>query len=117
MRCVAVRRIIGLRCGEFRCAAALEPGGVVVISVPKMVGMPYLLKYGIQSLLRLPHEHQDTRALLRAGLWKDTSATEPQWSGGHLGFNNAKLERYLHKRFRIARKRDFLFSEFYVIRK
>lgn len=95
----------------------LEPGGVVVISVPKMVGIPYLLKYGIQSVLQLPHEHQDMGALLRAGLLKDTEASEAQWNGGHLGFNNAKLQRYLRKHFTIARTRDFLFSQFYVIRK
>lgn len=94
----------------------LETGGVLVVSVPKMVGIPYLIKYGIQSALRLPHERQSLASLMRAALWKDTDGIENRWSGGHLGFNNAKLHRYLQKHFTLEFTRDFFFSEFFVIR-
>lgn len=95
----------------------LEADGVIVISIPKMVGFPFLLKYAVQHLLRMHHEKLDWRSLIRAGVFKDTERLEPQWSGGHIGFNNAKLERYLGRHFTIVRKRDLIFSEFYVVRR
>ena len=95
----------------------LEPDGVIVISVPKMVGLPFLLKYGVQSALRLPHERQSVRQLLRSGLLKDTEELERQWDGKHNGFNNAKLARSLEGSFDVLAKRDMLFSEFFVLRR
>ena len=95
----------------------LEPDGVIVVSVPKMVGVPFLLKYGVQSALRLPHEHQTLRQLLRSGILKDTEELEQHWNGKHNGFNNAKLGRHLRSSFEIEARRDMLFSEFFVLRR
>lgn len=95
----------------------LDPDGVIVISIPKMVGLPFLVKYAVQNALGMHHERMDMRSILRAGLLKDTEALEPQWTGGHMGFNNAKLERELARTFEVVRKRDLGFSEFYVVRR
>jgi 2-polyprenyl-3-methyl-5-hydroxy-6-metoxy-1,4-benzoquinol methylase len=97
--------------------ALLEPDGVIVVSVPKMVGIPFLLKYGVQTALRLPHEQQSLGQLFRSGFLKDTEALEPHWDGKHNGFNNAKLARWLASAFDVEARRDMLFSEFYVLRR
>lgn len=94
----------------------LDSEGVIVVSVPKMVGIPFLLKYGVQSALRLPHERQAFRQLLRSGFLKDTDELEPHWDGKHNGFNNAKLARSLEAAFDVTARHDMLFSEFFVLR-
>ncbi len=94
----------------------MEPEGVVVASVPRMVGLPFLAKYLVQTSLRIPTEKHKFADLMRASLLRDTARLEPHWIGGHYGFN--------HLRFSEALRADFdvdvfgsLTSVFYRIRR
>jgi 2-polyprenyl-3-methyl-5-hydroxy-6-metoxy-1,4-benzoquinol methylase len=79
----------------------LEPGGLIVASVPRMVDVRFLAKHVIQLSLRVPTEKFGFGNLMRASLMRDTSRLEPRWSGAHLGFNHLRLTEALRKRFDI----------------
>lgn len=93
----------------------LTHDGRVIASVPKMVGVPFLLKYLVQSTLRMHRERHSVGELLRSSFLKDTDALEARWDHGHIGFNHLKLERLLEREFRVVARRDRLFSVFYVL--
>jgi 2-polyprenyl-3-methyl-5-hydroxy-6-metoxy-1,4-benzoquinol methylase len=95
----------------------LVPGGTVIMSIPRMVGTPYMLKHLIQSALRIPHEKVSTGDVLRAGFLLDTAALEPRWTGGHVGFNDLKLSRLLHENFVVEREWTTLISRFFILRR
>ncbi len=95
----------------------LDAGGVLIMSVPKMVGLTFLAKHALQAALGLPHERCGLGAVLRAGLLGDTESLEGGWCGGHLGFNHVKLERWLRARFAVLEQVDTLTSMFYVLRR
>ncbi len=93
--------------------------GTIVISVPKMIGMAFLIQRVGLSLFRMNRERISTKDLIRSSIFNDTSNLEKQWSGGHLGFNHKKLERCIRlgNEFDILEKRNGLFQIIYVIRK
>jgi 2-polyprenyl-3-methyl-5-hydroxy-6-metoxy-1,4-benzoquinol methylase len=93
----------------------LEPGGLIVASVPRMVGVRFLAKHVIQLSLRVPTEKFGFGNLMRASLMRDTSRLEPRWSGAHLGFNHLRLTEALRKRFDI-KVSGTVTSVFYTIR-
>jgi 2-polyprenyl-3-methyl-5-hydroxy-6-metoxy-1,4-benzoquinol methylase len=95
----------------------LMPDGSIVMSIPRMVGTPYLLKHLIQSTLRIPHEKVSTGDVLRAGIRRDTGALEPRWTGGHVGFNDVKMSRLLHDHFTVDREWTTLISRFFILRR
>ena len=97
------------------CLSLLRPGGVVIVSVPKMVGPWLILKSIVQKVLRLQGDGLSLLELVRAGLLYDTSALESRWSGGHVGFNHRKLESALRKRFHVLERRESLMSAFYAV--
>lgn len=94
----------------------LIPSGLIVLSVPKMVGPAFLAKYVTQTALRMPHEEIGWADVFRAGLLFDTERLEPTWFGGHRGFNHRTLERTLRQEFRVLRSTHSLTSAFYVLR-
>lgn len=93
----------------------LAPPARIIISIPRMTGIGFLTRYVTQSTLRLAHEHIPVADALRAGLLGDTTALESQWTGGHLGFNERKMERALRKWFNIVEERRLPFSLMFTI--
>jgi 2-polyprenyl-3-methyl-5-hydroxy-6-metoxy-1,4-benzoquinol methylase len=94
----------------------MEPDGVVIISVPRMVGIRFFIKHMIQRTLRIPTDEMTFRELLRAAFLYDTNELEPKWNGGHSGFNHQKLTTALKSRFDLLSCKGNLTSVFYVVR-
>lgn len=98
------------------CFTLLEPGGTIVISVPRMVGPIVIAKYLLQRGLGLRHDRISWRQLVQSGIFSRTDELEPHWVNiSHVGFNHLKLEQHLAARFRIARRRQSLITLFYAI--
>ncbi len=95
-------------------ANLIEDRGLIVISVPNMVGIFFLLQRLGLLLLDAHREPISTANLLRASFCNDTSDLEKQWRGGHLGFNHQKLESHLQEGFRILKSKNILFQLVYV---
>ena len=95
----------------------LKSDGVIIVSVPRMVGTGYLLKHLIQATLRMPHEKVSMGEVLRAGFLGQTAMLEPRWNGGHVGFNDLKMSHLLHENFVVEAKRTTLISRFFVLRR
>jgi 2-polyprenyl-3-methyl-5-hydroxy-6-metoxy-1,4-benzoquinol methylase len=93
----------------------LVPPARIIVSVPRMTGLGFLTRYVTQTTLGMPHERMPVADALRAGILGDTSALEPQWTGGHLGFNDRKMERELRKAFTIIEERRLPFSLVYTV--
>jgi 2-polyprenyl-3-methyl-5-hydroxy-6-metoxy-1,4-benzoquinol methylase len=112
------KRMYESRC-EFveQLFSLLTPDGVIVLSVPKMVGIPFLVKYTVQTAMRMPHEHQSFGQLMRSSFLNDTEALEPHWDGRHNGFNHLKLEKALTERFRIVGRKNMFATAMYVVGK
>lgn len=95
----------------------LDDDGIIVMSVPKMVGIPFLLQRVGLALFGLQREPISYVHLLKASFLNDTTELERNWDGDHLGFNHLKLEPYLKKEFDILTKKDIVFQMLYVITK
>jgi len=96
----------------------LRPGGRVIVTVPKMVGLSFLVQRAALRALRLRRERKLSREeLWRAVLLGDTAALERRWKAphGHLGFNHRRLELALEQRFEIVRRKHLLFQMLYVL--
>jgi 2-polyprenyl-3-methyl-5-hydroxy-6-metoxy-1,4-benzoquinol methylase len=103
----------------------LDESGKIIISVPKMVGISFLIQYAGLSFLGINRYEISLRNVLKAGILKDTSDVENgcvpsekyglYFSQQHIGFNHLKLEKYMQKEFRIRRKVDDLFQVLYVL--
>ena len=59
----------------------LDSGGLIVLSVPNMVGISFLLQRIGLALLRAHREPISLRNLLKASLLNDTKELERQWDG------------------------------------
>ncbi|MEA1998643.1 MAG: hypothetical protein U9N61_04880 [Euryarchaeota archaeon] len=95
----------------------IRDDGIIVISVPNMVGIPFLIQRVGLTIFRMNRERISIKDLIRASMFSDTSNLEVQWNGGHLGFNHKKLEKYIRNEFDILEKRSNLFQIVYVIGK
>jgi len=93
----------------------LEPDGIIIASVPRMVGMLFLIKHMMQWSFRIPMEHIPWKEAFRSAFLRDTSNLEPLWNGGHIGFNHLNLTRVFKSRFDLIACRGTLTSIFYVI--
>ena len=95
-------------------SSLIDERGIIVISVPNMVGIPFLLQRLGLFLLSANREPISKTNLVRASLFNDTSDLEKQWQKRHLGFNHKKLEKHLEKEFYILKRRNILFQLIYV---
>lgn len=95
----------------------IDEEGIIVISVPKMVGVPFLIQRMGLELFGLHKEPIAMADLLKASLYGDTKNLEKKWNGGHLGFNHERLEKYLQEDFCIVKRKDIFFQIVYVIKK
>jgi len=93
----------------------LAPPARIIISIPRMTGIGFLTRYVTQSTLGMAHEHIPVADALRAGILGDTTALESQWTGGHVGFNERKMERELRKYFNVVEERRLPFSLMFTI--
>jgi len=93
----------------------LDADGIVIASVPRMVGPHFLAKHVIQRSLRIPSEKTPWKEVMRSAFFGDTSRLEPLWVGGHIGFNHLKLTKALRSRFDLKVSKGTLSSYFYVI--
>jgi 2-polyprenyl-3-methyl-5-hydroxy-6-metoxy-1,4-benzoquinol methylase len=91
------------------------PDGVVFISVPKMVGVPFLLKYAVQTAARMHKEPVSLRDGARAVLTRSASHLESKWSGGHVGFDDRKLGRLLEERYDVVARRDLMTTAMWAV--
>jgi 2-polyprenyl-3-methyl-5-hydroxy-6-metoxy-1,4-benzoquinol methylase len=95
----------------------LVPGGVMIISVPKMVGPAFLAKYAVQTALGMHRERVSATELFRAGLLLDASPLEPHWSGGHIGFDQRRLARLVKDRVDVLEQRSLTATLMWAIRR
>jgi 2-polyprenyl-3-methyl-5-hydroxy-6-metoxy-1,4-benzoquinol methylase len=95
----------------------LKPGGLLVVSVPRMVGLPFLVQRLGLWALRLHREPISLRQLARAVVFSDTEELEPHWvNDSHLGFNEKKLLRFLRTRYEPLKTWDGFFQVAYLLR-
>ncbi len=90
--------------------------GIIVISVPKMVGLSFLAQRVGLTILNQWTEPISFKNLIKAGVFKDTEDLEKKWDHLHLGFNHLKLEEEMLKNFNISKKIDDFFQVVYVIK-
>ncbi len=88
----------------------VDENGIIVLSVPNMIGISFLLQRLGLLLLNQQREPISIADMLKASLFNDTTNLENQWQGGHLGFNHKKLENRLKKDFKIVRRKNIIFQ-------
>ena len=94
----------------------LDDGGRIVVSVPKMVGPAFLLKYVVQNyFLGVHHDRMSLTQLFKSSVLRSTDDLEPLWDRGHIGFNHLKLDRHLAANFGVVQRKESLISVFYVL--
>lgn len=98
-----------------RLAPCLNPGGMFIISVPVMVGLPFLLQRLGLSLFRLRREPITVAQMFRAGLLCDTRELESMWNHEHLGFNHKHLRDHLDEHYRVIRAQHDFFQVLYAV--
>ena len=92
----------------------VQPNGKIIISVPVMVGIPFLIQRAAMIILGLGSEKISLSQFFKCVVLKNTDALEEKWAGGHLGFNHIKLETELRKHFNLTSHSVF-FSKLYEI--
>lgn len=98
----------------------VDETGIIVISVPNMVVIPFLLQRLGLLFSNAERETISKTDLLRASFLNYTTDLEQQWQGwhmgriGHLGFNHQKLESHMRKGLKILKRKNILFQVIYV---
>lgn len=98
----------------------IDKTGIIIVSVPNMVGIPFLLQRFGLFFLNVERETISKTHLFKASLLGRTTDLEQQWEGwhigriGHLGFNHHKLERHMTKEFQILKRKNILFQVIYA---
>lgn len=106
----------------------LEDNGLIVISVPRMIGMSFLVQRIGMLFTGIYPEPISFKNMIRASFFSDTSELEKTWMGGyydehgmwigrHLGFNEQKMQKYLEEAFTVVKKKKLPFTMMYVIKK
>jgi len=95
----------------------IDEDGIIVMSVPKMVGLSFLIQRLGLKILGKYIEPISTKDLIKASLFNNTNELEKKWEGKHLGFNHEKLERFLMKNlyFQPYKKFNMFFQAVYVV--
>ncbi|MFC2017359.1 class I SAM-dependent methyltransferase [Chloroflexota bacterium] len=95
----------------------IDDRGIIVISVPKMVGISFLIQRLGLTVFNLNREPISINDLLRASIFSDTRNLEERFDEGHIGFNHKKLESYLRSAFHVLQKKNEIFQVLYIIAK
>lgn len=93
----------------------IDEDGIIIISVPNMIGISFLLQRIGFLILNVKREKISLTDLLKVTLFNDTTNLEKNWQGGHFGFNHKKLEYRLKKEFTILKKKNIIFQVLYKI--
>jgi 2-polyprenyl-3-methyl-5-hydroxy-6-metoxy-1,4-benzoquinol methylase len=94
----------------------LEPNGVIVASVPNMVGLPFLLQRIALTATNLHRDPIGPRQMFNSIVRKETTALEPAWTPEtHLGFNHIKLLNALRERMYVLEHRSLFFEEMFLL--
>jgi 2-polyprenyl-3-methyl-5-hydroxy-6-metoxy-1,4-benzoquinol methylase len=94
----------------------LRQGGVIAVSVPVMVGLPFLAQRIALRLFRMEREPITFRQLFNAVARRETKTLEASWeSWRHLGFNHLELERLMRQEFRILAKQSLGVTQLYTL--
>ncbi len=94
----------------------LEPNGVIIASVPNMVGLPFLLQRIALSTTNLHRDPIGPLQLFNSIVRKETTALEPNWTPEtHLGFNHIKLLDALRERMYVLKHRSLFFEEMFLL--
>ncbi|WP_019176650.1 class I SAM-dependent methyltransferase [Methanomassiliicoccus luminyensis] len=88
----------------------------IVLSVPVMVGIPFLLQRIGFEILNVDSEELSLKDLLTVGLFYNTDEVEKRWDHGHVGFDHRKLENVMDGPFEIVKKRSGFFQNVYHIK-
>jgi 2-polyprenyl-3-methyl-5-hydroxy-6-metoxy-1,4-benzoquinol methylase len=94
----------------------LDADGMLIASVPRMVGPTFLAKHLAMVATGMHVEKFTFRDLIRSGIFYDTSTVEPRWVNGHLGFNHLTLIKALREKFDVT-VHETLVSPFLIIRR
>ena len=95
----------------------IDDEGIIVISVPKMVGITFLIQRIGLTIFRMQRDPVSTKDLIMASIFSDTKNLEKSWNGQHVGFNHKIMEKKIINHFDILEKKHDLFQIIYVIRK
>lgn len=95
----------------------IDEDGIIIISVPNMIGISFLLQRVGFILLNVKRDKISLTDLLKVTLFNDTTNLEKEWQGGHFGFNHKKLEYYLKKEFTILKRKNIIFQVLYKVAK
>ncbi len=97
----------------------LTKDGVILVTVPKMVGISFLIQRFGLWLLRMGREPISFWNLMRSAFLKDASRMEKNWwpNYGHLGFNHLKMEQFLATDFEVLKRKELFFQVLYLLRK
>lgn len=89
----------------------------IVVSVPCMVGIPFLVQRAALAGLNLYREPLSWGEIARAGIY-DVRGLECRWDGGHLGFSHVRFEEAVRRSgaLEIERRRHIGFQVMYVLR-
>jgi 2-polyprenyl-3-methyl-5-hydroxy-6-metoxy-1,4-benzoquinol methylase len=93
----------------------LDDDGVIVVSVPNMVGLGFAVQRLGLALTGSVREPISAGDFLGASLLCDTRALARRWDGEHLGFDHTRLEPHLRRAFRVVHKRHIFFQVLYVL--
>lgn len=97
-------------------AALLTPDGVIIISVPNMIGLSLLAQRAVLAVTRKYREPLSMGELARGVLLRDVSDLEKRWTNiDHLGFNHRALEDSLNHSFAIKRRRNIGVNVLYAL--
>lgn len=97
-------------------AALLTPGGVIIVSVPNMIGLSLLAQRVVLSATRKYREPLSMGELARGVFLHDVSALEQRWTNiDHLGFNHRLLEKAVRSSFAIKRRRNIGVNVLYAL--
>lgn len=98
-------------------ARLLAADGVIVVSVPNMVGLSLLAQRAVLAVTRKYREPLSMGELARGVVLRDVSALEARWSNDdHLGFNHRALELALKSSFDVVHRRNIGVNVVYALR-
>jgi 2-polyprenyl-3-methyl-5-hydroxy-6-metoxy-1,4-benzoquinol methylase len=97
--------------------ALLDDDGIIILSVPKMVGLSLLFQYLGLKILGQHTEPITIKNLFKASIFNDTLELEKNCIGTHLGFNFKTMKKYMDKNYHMIDKKDLIFQMVYVIKK
>ena len=98
-------------------ATLIDNDGIIVISVPNMIGLSYFIQWIAFKPLGVIDRPMSKKNLFKSCFLKDTSDLEKQRYVGHLGFNHEKMEDYIKKEFKILEKKNIISQMIYIIKK